>query len=391
MKTLPLVFAVSLAANLALAVVVLRRSPAPASDTPVSTSVAAAAAAPTFPSSATPTRPAPLASDDFNGLAARLDAAGIPPHIARMAVGWAIRQHFEDLRVARGLSFDAGSIGRRPVTHATSESAEITAARTQIDREEQELMRRHIGEERPMSSNAQRQMTAGLPVVKGEALLKIVRDYRQMEAQLHTQDAHRGSPENRAKVALLESERRADIEKLLTAEELLEYDLRNSTEASMLRNRLGPFKVSEAEFRALYTAYKQAEAAADAAGVPKRGRDRDAHIEPALRQTLGEARHADRELAKQLEAQRVRSFSATQTFIRNLNLPQEATNDVLVLQADLRPRLAALQQARTATPEQREAQIAALTREAERQLTVILGPQGFARYRNEMGQWLGSP
>ncbi|MES2695599.1 MAG: hypothetical protein V4773_19135 [Verrucomicrobiota bacterium] len=392
MKALPLALAASLVVNVALVgLLTLGISPEQSQVLP-------APPAPPTPSSSThlttpepagtTTPPGPLAADDFAGLSARLTAAGVSPHLTRLVVTYSIKQHFDRRRFEAGLSHDPASFARRPVTSATSESAEITAARAAMDREEREALQNVLGGDDNLSIESRRQIAGNLPAEKTSSLMKIVSDYRQMEAQLYLQDPNRGSPENLAKVALLQKERRADIERLLTPAELLEYDLRNSNAANLLRNRLGPFKVTETEFRALYAAFKQAEEAATAAGVPPRIRDRDPLIEPALRQVLGETRHADREREKQLEAERIRTFGATRQLTEKLGLPMEATNDLLILQADFRPRLAALQTARTATPEQREAQIAELSREAERKLTWLLGPEGYATYRAQMGQWL---
>lgn len=390
MKIASVLLASSLAANLALVLSLSWRRPAEPPQATFTTlhQTADVAPAATAPTAAPPPPPPPLAADDFADLAGRLREAGVPRHVADVAVAYAIKQNFNQRRQAMGLGF--GSIVRNPISHATSESAEVTAARARLDAEERAALQAH-GAELKLSMDRQRELTGNLPSAKAQRLLQIIGDYREMEAQLYIDNPDRGAPETRAKVALLEQERRADIERLLTPAELEDYDLRTGNTAQMIRNRIGMFAVSEAEFRALHTALKTAEQAANAAGVSPRKRDRDAIYEPEIRRVLGEARYADLQAAAVQEETRVRTFGDAMRFTRSLNLPSTAANDLLVIQFDLRPRLLALEAARTATPEQRDAQIAALTGEAQAKLTVLLGEKGFAEYRRQIGQWLDAP
>jgi hypothetical protein len=389
MKILRLLLALSLAANLTLAVLLSRTG----KPTPALPSAAAATPTPAPPSpspiTAAPSPPTELAADDFTGLSTRLAAAGIPDHLAKMAVMFAIKQHFDARRLQLALRADPAGFTRHPITNATSESAEIQAARRALDREEQETLQEHLGDDRVLSTDRMRHLTGSLPPEKSQRLLKIVADYRQMEAQLYLENPDRGAPANRERVALLQKEQRADIERLLSPAELLDYDLRTSALGGQIRNRIGHFVVSETEFRTLFSAFQQAEAAADAAGVPRRARDRDAVFEPAFRRVLGDARYADLQRARQDEADRVRSFTETMSLTRKLNLPSTAPNDLLVLQAGYRPLLAALRSAQQATPAETEARIAELRTEAERKLEAILGADGLAVYRTGAGQWLG--
>lgn len=106
---------------------------------------------------------------------------------------------------------------------------------------------------------------------------------------------------------------------------------------------------------------------------------------------LGENRYADLQTARRLQQERIQSFIAARAFTKNLDLPSTAANDLLLIQAELGPRLAALTAAQAATPAERHAQIAALAREAQAKLTWLLGESGFARYQADgMGAWLNA-
>ncbi len=58
---------------------------------------------------------------------------------------------------------------------------------------------------------------------------------------------------DREKLALLNRERRADLERVLTPEELFEYDLRQGPTAMRLRSQLAAFQPTEEEYRAIFT------------------------------------------------------------------------------------------------------------------------------------------
>lgn len=392
MKAVPLFLAGSLVANAVLAALLLQRSSVSANSSagarPAAPVVVPVTVTKAEPPPVSVASPPPLARDDFAGLAARLKAAGVPSSTIQIAVTMAIKQHFDRRRTELGLRPDPAGFVRNPITNALSESAEIQASRAAMDREERELVHTIVGEDLKMSFDAMRRISGNLPEDKAHRLLKIVNDYRQMEAQLTFENPDGRAPENRAKITLLEKEKRTDIERLLTPEELLDYDLRTSSTGGIIRNRVGMFTVTEAEFRALHAAFKVAGDAADAAGVPQRRRERDAVFEPELRRVLGEERYAEMQTADRLETERIRSFSEARTFTQGLKLPSTAANDLLILQAEFRPRLAALEAARAASAQERDAQISALAREAQTKLTRLLGEDGFNAYRTRSGQWI---
>ncbi|MEO7414293.1 MAG: hypothetical protein ABIZ81_13140 [Opitutaceae bacterium] len=98
-----------------------------------------------------------------------------------------------------------------------------------------------------------RRQVGDLPADKLNRLANIEQDYSLMAQELRANS--RGGPPSPAdseKLALLEKERRADIAKLLTSEELLEFQMHYSPTSNRMRRDLALFKPIESEYRALF-------------------------------------------------------------------------------------------------------------------------------------------
>ena len=93
----------------------------------------------------------------------------------------------------------------------------------------------------------------GLPPAKLVELQKIVADYTELSKE--TSEVANGIllPQDRATLALIRKESDADVARLLSADELTEYELHHSSTANRLQQQLSAFEPNEEEFRALFT------------------------------------------------------------------------------------------------------------------------------------------
>jgi hypothetical protein len=195
-------------------------------------------------------------------------------------------------------------------------------------------------------------------------------------------------PEDNEKLALLEKEKNADMSKLLTPQELEEYNLRSSTSASMLRSNLTTFNPTEAEFRALYKLqsalddqYPQPMGMTTAEQrAPREAAEKQ--LQPQIQALLGPDRYADYQLATDPK------YSSINRLVARLELPASTSVDVVNVQETAQKQAMALRQDRTLSPDQRNAQLAALAQQAQTQLTATLGPSGFEAYKEYGGYWL---
>lgn len=242
-----------------------------------------------------------LDARDFPDLVARLRAAGTPPTVVQSVVTALVDASHAARRAALRPPVD-GSVYWKVLPFDATEGA---ADRRALANEHRKLLRDVLGPDMHAAEDAYHpdrrlRQFGQLPAEKVTQVRKLFADYDEMMDQAFAEIPSRVSPEGRAKTALLEREKRADLGRLLSPDELLAYDLRNSPSANALRGRLGSFDVSEAEFRALFPAQQAADAAL--AGMtrpfntPEKQQQRAAveqQLETGFRRALGEVRYAE--------------------------------------------------------------------------------------------------
>lgn len=333
-----------------------------------------------------------LEPKDYATVVDQLTRLGLPRDTVRLVAAILIMRQYEHRKRAMRGAPDALEYWRN--AHARPDPQQLAAMR-ELDREAKQVMRDVVGSdfEMALDDEGSRRRFGNLPQDKVAKLQKIFTDYGELEEQLFADGADRGSPEMRARSALLAKEKRADIERLLTPEELLDYDLRNSQASHRLRSKFGSFDATEAEFRALYPAFK---AVADAEGDPgarprvnsaEARRTREAaerQLDEEIRRVLGEPRYSEwREANDHL-------LQETRTLVASLNLPPSTASSLVAIQKEIQPQLEAIERNRDLTPNQRDVQLGALGTEVRTRITQILGPDGFEAYKRRGGGWLGA-
>jgi hypothetical protein len=330
-----------------------------------------------------------LQNDDLATLVARLRAAGFPPNVIRQIVSDRLEQsmfkRYSDVlkqQFDRPFWKDSSSAFFDPKTMATMRAA---------NKEYSDTLKSLLGEDPDadsLTSVSQKRRYGDLPKAKIDQLQAIESDYSELAMQVQSTARGLMLPEDNQKLALLDKEKVADIAKLLTPEELAEYNLRSSNSASMLRSTLATFNPTEDEFRALYKLqsalddqYPQPMGMTTAEQrAPREAAEKQ--LQPQIQALLGPDRYADYQLATDPKYQQVNRLVA------RLELPASTSVDVVNVQDNIQKQASALRQDPTLTPDQRNAQLAALAQQAQTQLTNALGAQGYEAYKNYGGYWL---
>ncbi len=395
MKTLPLVIAASLAANAALLALVFTR---PADSTATSFSLNSQPSTLNASASSSPAVDAQLwahldpGTADFPRLIARLRAAGFPPKIIRAIVAARIRADFAARR--RALYPEQG---KAPFwQHDQPADPKVRTALRDLRREETALVNQLFGGPDPDQTLAmsvfERRNYGDLPADKVSRLAAVKRDYDEMRSEIY-EAAGGGTmlPEDRAKLALLEKEQRADFAQFLTPQEVADYELRTSSTATQMRYNLTAFAPEEAEFRTIFALQKAFD---DKAGRMFPGMTQEqmrAHSEEQKKVTdqiktaLGPERGAEYERAIDY------GYRQASLIAERLNLPKTSAADVWQVQKDVEKRTSELYTDNTLAPEARTAQQAALIQEANAKVTAALGERGAALYKQSFGYWLQAP
>jgi hypothetical protein len=262
----------------------------------------------------------------------------------------------------------------------------------ELEREQRKLLREATDGDFEFDEDAQRRQFGGLPQDKVTRLKKIMADYADLEEQHFSDIPDRTSTEARARNELLTKEKRADIERLLTPEELLNYDLRNSPASHRLRGLIGQFQATEAEFLALFPAARAMTEIETVGGArppmtadARRAREEaQQKLDAEMRRVLGESRYAEMKEANDHAVQQTRQFATS------LNLSPASTAELVAVQKDFAPKLAAIERNRDLTANQRDAQLHALGNEARERLTPVLGADGLEAYKRRGGGWFAT-
>ncbi len=377
----------SLAVNVSLLLVLTVR---PTTRPPMTQPIAAPAreasrqsAAPVAAKPANGSRLGAMTELDFRALAADLRAAGYPDDLVRIVIRDVVADHINARRRALGLDQgrDPREFWKNPVVMNSAGTPDEIAGRRALEREQRDLLRSLFGPDFDVSEETRLRRGYGLPTATAEKLNKIFADYREMEEQ--ARDDAKNTTDIAAKLDLLAKEKRADIERLLTPEQLQEFDLRMGA-GTALHNRLGQFEATEAEFRALYAAQQEF----NAVNPGLRPRERNAQFEPEVRRVLGEARYGELLAANGNAARQSMEFVEMRAFVMNHNLSPAVASEVLRLQAQYGPQLKLTAQNPTLTAEQKESTRAELGATARRELLRVLGPNAYEAYDKTKSGWL---
>lgn len=384
MNTPKLILSASLVANLALAAILLTGSMGrdgteqPSASTPaaaVSASTSGASAGATEPDSDTWVKLQTL--NDLPGMMKRLESEGFPPAIVRALMAEQVRAKYAPKRVALDRH-----LHEVPFWMNGSYGPRVDAAVSETVRDQQKETRELLGTEANVAyADRIRQQLPGFPADKLDALVKI-----QMEAS-EAQTALLGNISGQISTATSESLRaiqRESMEKIrqaLTPEEFEDYQLRMSTTANMMRSRLVAFDTNEAEFRALFKAqeaYDNRLSAMPSISSPELARQRremQEQLNTDIRTTLGEQRYAEYERAIDGRYQQLNRI------VSRLEMPPAtAVQAYAVLQAH-QQRLQAMNSNRDLRPEERTAQMSALTAQHEQEMAGVLGARGLEAFK----------
>jgi hypothetical protein len=213
-------------------------------------------------------------------------------------------------------------------------------------------------------------------------------DYGQMKNEVSMSISGPWLPEDYAKIAYLDKEEKADMAKAVSPGEYLEYQLRNSATASMLRFNLQAFNPSEEEFRSIFKAeadFDQQYGSQEGQLTPDQQNARQTHqpdLLASIQDALGPDRFADYKRETDM------NYVNTNNLVERLGLPASATQQVVSLQDDISKRAEGIQKDPSLSPSDRSSQLSSLANEASTKLTAVLGDSGLTAYRQNGGWWL---
>ena len=253
MKPAPLILAASLLCNAVLIGLALLRHPASPAKPPRANITAPASVATNASTLDRDTLAQLFAGDDTQALIQHLREKGFPADIIRTIARARLDKEFAARRAA--LADPPRPYWRQYSSLPQSKSAPARRAEKLALEDEYQAALKDLTAGLPFDRSATvRREFGDLTDTKIAQIQAINKDYNDMCAQLRSEMQGVTLPGDQTQLDLLNKEQRADLEKVLTPDELRAYDLRSSPLASRIQNQIPYFGASEAEYTALYDA-----------------------------------------------------------------------------------------------------------------------------------------
>lgn len=388
-----LIIAASMAANAALLAIVAVKAPSFLGLGPAGPAGGEHAS----PGPPPPVNPAPgantwtaLRSDDLKSMAGRLRAAGFPPGVVKAIIASQIEHLFNARR--REL---LAQVGPRPYWSSLygNYDHKMMSGLNAVYKEQTRMLKELVGDDQddPLGNLYRQQMSGGVPREKFDRVQSIISDYNDMRNDVFANANGALLPEDQEKLAFLEREQKADIAAALTPAEQFEYQIRNSPMAGQLRSQMKAFNPTEDEFRSIFKAQQDFDQQYGSPWgppmTPEQQQERQAHqadLTAQVQGALGPDRFA------QYKQETDPSYLQTSGLVERLELPAEATRQVVDVQGDITKRADAVRKDPGLSAADKKSQLAALADEATTKLGSVLGDRGLAAYRQSGGWWIQS-
>lgn len=335
---------------------------------------------------------AQVSSPDHSTLIANLRKAGLSPKLLR-AIAIALVE--EKYRSSMIEAYEAGeNTPYWKTTNVFYGGDKRLMVRHQLDQKIAKEVNALLGNSHnvvtPEMASSLRKRYGNLSQDKLQKLIRIQEDYNELHSPFETGATM--LPADREKFALLRKEQRADIEKLLTTEELFEYDLRNSSVGDKIKRETADLlNLSEMEYRALFSLFQSienqmpTETGSNHLEINQARESAEAKIQDQIKTALGEARYADYTQVKDRQA------SLENRLVVRLGLSLSTAAQLVGLRNEYRDLSKAISTDRSLTPEQKAEQITALNKDSESKITSLIGQRGLEAYQQYGGAaWLSS-
>jgi hypothetical protein len=230
-----------------------------------------------------------------------------------------------------------------------------------------------------------------IPKELREQVQEIEQEMNDDKQAIYAQNDGSFDPYQQSDLRKVEKKYHDELAKILTPEQLLEWDLRHSDTANQLKNNLSAFDPNEDEFRALFQ-YQQAKDGLNPPPDP----DSDA---PALtadeRKALAEKQKAlDDQLALAVGTNRVAEYKLEQDYgYRSLiesGVPKASVFQLDDMKKQAQDAANKIRKDKTLSPEDRTAALAAIRAETQAGISGLLDDKQLKRYTSQGGYWINN-
>lgn len=356
-KTPALLLALSLLANVVLAISLHRANGAAPSAAARSATAASRTSAATDAAIADAMR-----AGDASALIDRLKAAGISEKTARYMAASLELQKFADQMTAL--------MPEQPYWRSRGpRTPEQRMKMQQIMRSFQTTMNDLLGDVMPQLGNNRH---AYLTPERRAELRQLEKDYDDLKAETLAASGNFLLQSDSDNLKSLAEERKREIDRFLTPDEIAARDLRESPAARQIRNDYGIIIENEAEYQSIHATLA---AAGDDPAAQAAAREQ-------IESMLGSERMA--KLARLNDP----DYELIQSAATRLNLPlSETTTSLTAIRAEAQQASAGIIADKSLTPAQRKAALQSIAEQSRAQMDGVLGSEGAETY-SKSSQWM---
>ena len=344
-----------------------------------------------------------LESDDFKEYVARLRAFGVPEKTIRDIIMAEIsalyRPKFAALRPPP--STQTNYWQRNPYWGGNRQTPDQRVQQKAIYKEQRELVQSIFGEDvyRLMAKEDGGYVDPLEKIIESDnkALLEQVNSIRErlqeQEQDIYVKTKGYIDQWTQEDLKKIRDAGRDELAKLMSPEQLEQYELRNSDTANQLKWNLGPFESTEEEFKALFR-FKQAQ---ERAGAEVGAKDDDGNsLQPDREYLLAvrnkTAQEAEQALKTALGDDRLKEYKLYEDYgtrqLAEAGVPKENLFKLSDVKTETEKAAQKIRADKSLSPEQRKAAMSAIYDETMKELGGLLGERNARAYRGNGGYWL---
>ena len=333
-------------------------------------------------------------SDDYKKYIANLRAIGCPEETIRDIITADVNKLYDAKRKALAGPKKKYEFWKPGMMLGAPADPERTEKERALNKEKRVLLTELLGsapEEKPdLLAGVASQLDAMFDFLPTEKRSKVMELMQDMQTKMQkAMENGAPDPEDMRKVM---KDIETEIGRVLTPEELLDYNLRFSTTATMMRFQLSGFEPNEQEFLELYKkrkAYDDEFGGAFGAALNLKGEEKakqDAAkkaLEESVKAQLGDERYADYKRSEDFAYQAMfraasREGLGKDAAVKAFNMKKAAEDQAGKIRSD-----------KNLSSDQRTAALRGIRDETERSVKGVLGEKGFTSYeRNNGAYWL---
>ena len=333
-------------------------------------------------------------SDDYKKYIANLRSIGCPEETIRDIITADVNKLYDAKRKALAGPKKKYEFWKPGMMLGAPADPERTEKERALNKEKRVLLTELLGsapEEKPdLLAGVASQLDAMFDFLPTEKRSKVMELMQDMQTKMQkAMENGAPDPEDMRKVM---KDIETEIGRVLTPEELLDYNLRFSTTATMMRSQLSGFEPNEQEFLELYKkrkAYDDEFGGAFGAALNLKGEEKakqDAAVkalEESVKAQLGDERYADYKRSEDYAYQAMfraasREGLGKDAAVKAFNMKKAAEDQATAIRTD-----------KSLSSDQRTAALRGIRDETERSVKGVLGEKGFTSYeRNNGAYWL---